>query len=186
MSTSFTNSTALLAHRSFVRFWIARLTGGFANQMQSVAVGWQVYALTDSALDLGLVGLAQFLPSVVLLLVVGHVADRYDRRRVVGLCQLIEAGAAVTLAVLSIRGTITEYAIFALDAQGNISEWNTGAERVLGYPVEEILGKPGALIFTLEDLAKGGLVALLDFGAEDLGRLHMANVEPRVRARNRP
>ena len=76
MSTSFTNSTALLGHRSFVRFWIARLTGGFANQMQSVAVGWQVYALTGSALDLGLVGLAQFLPSVVLLLVVGHVAGQ--------------------------------------------------------------------------------------------------------------
>src|SRR5437762_8919666 len=89
LSTSFTDSTALLAHRSFVRFWIARLTGGFANQMQAVAVGWQVYALTGSALDLGLVGLAQFLPSVVLLLVVGHVADRYDRRHIVGLCQLI-------------------------------------------------------------------------------------------------
>src|SRR5205814_9254586 len=47
-----TDFRALLAHRSFVRFWIARLTGGFANQMQAVAVGWQMYALTDSALDL--------------------------------------------------------------------------------------------------------------------------------------
>ena len=132
MSTSFTNSTALLAHRSFVRFWIARLTGGFANQMQAVAVGWQVYALTDSALDLGLVGLAQFLPSVVLLLVVGHVADRYDRRRVVGLCQLIEAGAAVTLAVLSIRGTITEYSIFALVAV-------IGSARAFTQPTQQTL-----------------------------------------------
>src|SRR5438477_5421670 len=109
-----TDFRALRSHRSFVRFWIARLTGGFANQMQAVAVGWQVYALTDSALDLGLVGLAQFAPSVALLLVIGHVADRYDRRWIVALCQLVEAIAATTLAVLSLRGTITEHAIFAL------------------------------------------------------------------------
>jgi len=127
-----TESTALLAHRSFVHFWIARLTGGFANQMQAVAVGWQVYALTGSALDLGLVGLAQFLPSVALLLVVGHVADRYDRRHIVGLCQLIEASAALTLSVLSIRGTITEHAIFALVAV-------IGAARAFTLPTQQTL-----------------------------------------------
>ncbi len=127
-----TDSNALLAHRSFVRFWIARLTGGFANQMQAVAVGWQVYALTGSALDLGLVGLAQFLPSVALLLIVGHVADRYDRRRVVALCQLIEASASVTLAALSLGGTITEHAIFALVAV-------IGAARAFTLPTQQTL-----------------------------------------------
>ena len=132
MSTLSTDSTALLAHRSFVRFWIARLTGGFANQMQAVAVGWQVYALTGSALDLGLVGLAQFLPSVALLLVVGHVADRYDRRRIIGLCQLIEASASVTLAVLSVTGAITEHAIFALVAV-------VGAARAFTLPTQQTL-----------------------------------------------
>src|SRR5574340_1390105 len=94
LNSSTTGFRALLDHRSFVRFWIARLTGGFANQMQAVAVGWQMYALTGSALDLGLVGLAQFAPSLALLLVVGHVADRYDRRRVLALCQLIDASAS--------------------------------------------------------------------------------------------
>jgi len=127
-----TDLASLLAHRSFVRFWVARLTGGFANQMQAVAVGWQVYALTGSALDLGFVGLAQFLPSVALMLLVGHVADRYDRRRIVGLCQLIEAGAAGTLAVLTLRGTITEHAIFALVAV-------IGAARAFTLPAQQTL-----------------------------------------------
>jgi MFS family permease len=127
-----TDLASLLAHRSFVRFWIARLTGGFANQMQAVAVGWQIYALTGSALDLGLVGLAQFLPSVALMLLVGHVADRYDRRRIVSVCQLIEAGAAGTLATLTLRGTISEHAIFALVAL-------IGAARAFTMPAQQTL-----------------------------------------------
>ncbi len=100
--------------------------------MLAVAVGWQVYALTDSALDLGLVGLAQFAPSVLLLLVIGHVADRYDRRWIVGICQLVEACAAITLAVLSLRGTITEHAIFALVAV-------VGAARAFTMPTQQTL-----------------------------------------------
>ena len=127
-----TDLASLLAHRSFVRFWIARLTGGFANQMQAVAVGWQVYALTGSALDLGLVGLAQFLPSVALMLLVGHVADRYDRRHIVSICQLIEAVAAGTLATLTLRGTITEHAIFMLVAV-------IGAARAFTMPAQQTL-----------------------------------------------
>ncbi len=84
--------------------------------MLAVAVGWQVYALTDSALDLGLVGLVQFLPALLLVLVSGHVADRYDRRTVVRISQTIEAIAVITLAVFSFRGTVTEQLIFALVA----------------------------------------------------------------------
>jgi MFS family permease len=116
LSTSTTDSRALLGHPSFVRFWIARLTGGFAQQMQAVAVGWQMYALTGSALDLGLVGLVQFAPSVLLLLVVGHVADRFERRWILSVCQIVEASAASALAILSLRGTVTEREIFALVA----------------------------------------------------------------------
>jgi MFS family permease len=127
-----TDLAPLLAHRSFVRFWIARLTGGFANQMQAVAVGWQIYALTGSALDLGLVGLAQFLPSVALMLFAGHVADRYDRRRIVSVCQVIEAGAAATLALLTLNGTITEHAIFALVAV-------IGGARAFTMPAQQTL-----------------------------------------------
>jgi MFS family permease len=83
-------------------------------QMLAVAVGWQVYDLTRSALDLGLVGLAQFLPSVVLLLAVGHVADRHDRRSIVRLCVGVEVGAALVLAVGSAQGWISEAVIFGV------------------------------------------------------------------------
>ena len=131
MATS-AETVTLLAHRSFVRFWIARVAGGFANQMQAVAVGWQMSALTGSPLDLGLVGLAQFAPSMILLLVVGHVADRYDRRWVVGCCQLVEASAATMLAVASLSGTITQHAIFALVALA-------GAARAFVMPTQQTL-----------------------------------------------
>src|SRR5213593_4739066 len=65
--------------------------------MQTVAVGWQLYTLTGSALDLGLLGLAQFVPTIALTLVGGHVADRYDRRVVVVICQVAQAGASGAL-----------------------------------------------------------------------------------------
>jgi MFS family permease len=123
---------SLLDHRAFARFWTARLAAVLAYQMQTVAVGWQIYALTGSVLDLGLVGLAQFLPSVVLLLVVGHVADRYDRRRIVGLCQLVEGAAGVLLALLSVSGRITERDIFALIAL-------IGAARAFEMPTTQTL-----------------------------------------------
>ena len=100
--------------------------------MQAVAIGWQVYALTGSVLDLGLVGLAQFLPSVALVLVVGHVADRHDRRRILAWCQRTEAAAAATLALLSITGTITEQGIFALVAV-------IGAARAFEMPTQQTL-----------------------------------------------
>jgi MFS family permease len=75
-----------------------------ALHMQTVAVGWQLYALTGSAFDLGLVGLVQFVPVAVLTLVVGQVADRYDRRRVVVVCEIVQAAATTVLALGSLGG----------------------------------------------------------------------------------
>ncbi len=83
-----------------------------AYQMFAVAVGWHVYALTGSALDLGLIGLAQFVPSLALVLVVGHVADRYDRRRVSSLCMAVGAIAVLALAALAFRDRANEAVIF--------------------------------------------------------------------------
>ena len=107
-------SASLFAQRAFVLFWFARIAAMVAYQMLAVGVGWQVYALTGSALDLGLVGLAQFVPSFLLVLVAGHVADRFDRRRVSQVCMAVEALAAAGLALGSLQGWITEAAIFAL------------------------------------------------------------------------
>ena len=109
-------SDTLLHHKPFALFWSARVCSSFAFQMQSVAIGWQVYALTNSAFDLGLVGLAQFLPIMLLTLAVGHVADRYDRRRIVALCQVVEAGASVALALGTARGWLGVNGIFAIVA----------------------------------------------------------------------
>src|SRR5262249_55286110 len=77
---------AAFAYRDFRLFQAARFLAVMAIQMQSVAVGWQVYATTHRALDLGLVGLVQFLPNIALTLVAGHTADRFDRRRILLLC----------------------------------------------------------------------------------------------------
>ncbi len=97
-----------------MRFWFARVAAMVAHQMLAVGVGWQIYALTGSALDLGFVGLAQFVPAFALVLVAGHAADRFDRRRVLQLCMVVEACAAGGLALGSYQGWIGEAAIFAL------------------------------------------------------------------------
>jgi MFS family permease len=81
-----------------------------------VAIGWQLYALTGSALDLGLVGLVQFVTQILLTLVVGHAADRYDRRAIIGLCRVVSAGAAAVLAAGTLGGWLTTGRILALVA----------------------------------------------------------------------
>jgi len=98
------SSLSILKHKPFAFFWCARVATSLASQMLGVAVGWQVYTLTGSALYLGFVGLAQFMPMFLLTLVVGHVADRYDRRIVARVCQMVEALAAGTLAIASFGG----------------------------------------------------------------------------------
>ena len=104
---------SLLRHRPFALFWSARVCSSFAYQMQSVAIGWTVYEATGSALALGLVGLAQFLPVALLTLLVGHVADRYDRRRIVACCQMVEAACAALLASGTAGGWLPVGGIFA-------------------------------------------------------------------------
>jgi len=74
---------ALRHQRAFAQFWVARIASGFGFEMLSVAVGWQIYSMTGRALDLGLIGLAQFVPSLLFALPAGHVADQFERRRVV-------------------------------------------------------------------------------------------------------
>jgi MFS family permease len=97
-----------------LNFWFARSASGFGFQMMSVAVGWQIYELTHRAFDLGLIGLVQFVPSVLLALPAGHVADQFDRRRIVAVCQAIEWLAIALLAVLSFTGHLDETGILAL------------------------------------------------------------------------
>ena len=105
-----------LGHAPFALFWSSRVLATLALQMQTVALGWQLYSLTGSALDLGLVGLVQFVPTIVLTLIVGQVADRYDRRLVVVACELAQAGAGGVLALGSLGGWLTRDGILTLVA----------------------------------------------------------------------
>jgi len=89
--------TELTHQRAFMRMWFARILGTTGNQMLMVAVGWQMYDLTGSAWDLGLVGLYQFVPALLLTLVAGHVADRLHRGRIVAACMVAQAAVALAL-----------------------------------------------------------------------------------------
>ncbi len=110
----FASPDALRHHRAFAQFWVARIASGFGFQMISVAVGWQIYAMTGRALDLGLIGLVQFVPSLLFALPAGHVADQFERRRVVILCQVLEWIAIALLTLGSILHVLDETRILAL------------------------------------------------------------------------
>jgi len=107
-------SSSLARHPPFALFWASRALSAIAFNILAVAVGWQLYALTGSAFDLGLVGLAQFLPMVALTFVAGHVADRHDRRMIVGACQAVMAAAAVALALGTMGGWLGKASILAV------------------------------------------------------------------------
>jgi MFS family permease len=103
----------LWRQRPFVHYFASRTLSEFSYQIAAVAVGWQIYALTHSALDLGLAGLVQFAPSALLMFPAGHAADRYARNRVVLVCSTLEALAAAYLAWNSYTGHVTVLAIYA-------------------------------------------------------------------------
>jgi MFS family permease len=87
----------LRALEPYMRYWSARVLGVAASQMLMVAIGWQLYELTGSAWDLGLVGLLQFAPSLALVLVAGHAVDRFHRGRIVAACMAAQVGVALLL-----------------------------------------------------------------------------------------
>jgi MFS family permease len=117
-------------HPDFVLFQIARFLIVAAVEMQAVAVGWQVYDITKRALDLGLVGLAQFLPGILLFLVSGHASDRFERRKVLGVCYAGYALCSALLLVIAERGAHSVQAIYAvLILLGVVRSFNGTASR---------------------------------------------------------
>ena len=89
---------SIFHQQAFLRLWFARIAGVSGSQMLMVAIGWQMYDLTQSAWDLGLVGLFQFLPAVALMLVAGHVVDRHHRARLIAICLALQGVVALVLA----------------------------------------------------------------------------------------
>ncbi|WP_067096597.1 MFS transporter [Marinomonas atlantica] len=105
-------SDSLLSQPNFVHFWTGQIASSFAFQMLAVGIGWQVYDLTGSAMALGLVGLFQFLPQLMLTLVVGHIADRYNRRLICVCTRLAMAATVGILAYGNISDTISPNMIY--------------------------------------------------------------------------
>ena len=163
--------TSLAGHRPFLFYVGARGFSEFAYQIGTVAVGWQVYALTRSAFDLGLVGLVQFIPSALLVFAAGHVADRYDRKRVVQLCQFSQALAAAFLAWGTLGGWLNLAYIFsALVVFGIATAFESPAAAALLPSVapDGMMQKATAVstaswqVATISGPALGGLAYALD------------------------
>src|SRR5690606_9305732 len=100
--------------RPFLLYWLSRFLATFATQIVSVAVGWQIYDLTRDPFDLGLVGIIQFAPSLLLVLVTGAASDRFGRRLVMGLSAALETVCAAALLLLALRGLTGPGPIFAI------------------------------------------------------------------------
>src|SRR5262245_17804151 len=112
MSDRASSAAGLMQQRQFVLFWLARLASTMGYQMLALTIGWQVYEITNSAFDLGLVGLIQFVPAVVLTLLIGHAADRYDRRLIVRAAHCVYALAALMITAALLAGVLSRDLLF--------------------------------------------------------------------------
>ena len=105
---------SLWRHPAFIRYLYVRVAASVALQIHVVAVGWQMYALTGSPFRLGLIGLVQFIPAICLFPFTGHVADRFDRRWVTFIGEIVEAAAVAVLAMASLFGYLTPNLLLAM------------------------------------------------------------------------
>ncbi len=165
-SDTFAQTRILLRHRPYLLYFGARGFSKFAAQIGVVAVGWQVYELTGSALYLGMVGLTQFLPTAVLVFVAGHAADRYERKRVAQICQMAQGLTAAYLAWGAFGGSLSVFELFAAVAvlgAATAFESPTTAALLPGVAPDGLLQKATALslsvfqIATISGPALGGL-----------------------------
>lgn len=121
----------------FLRLMASRFLGGNATQMLMVAIGWQMYNLTGSAWDLGLVGLYQFAPVLVLTLIAGHTADRYSRARIIALCMALQGLCAAALLAATATDAISRGLLLGVSLA-------LGAARAFQHPAQGSL--VGALL----------------------------------------
>ncbi|WP_225784783.1 MFS transporter [Xenophilus sp. Marseille-Q4582] len=122
----------LRRQQAFMRLWAARLAGTAAQQMLMVAVGWHMYALTGSAWDLGLVGLYQFAPALLLALYAGHVVDRYHRGRILAACLAVQGAVALALLAAQAGGADSRGLLLGLSLV-------LGAVRAFQMPAQQSL-----------------------------------------------
>jgi len=132
MPEASTGPLGVLAQAEFRRYLSARLAATVGAQMQGVAVGWQVYEITGRLMDLGLIGLAQFAPFVVLVLPAGQAADRYERKRTIVACYAVQCVCALTLLAFSLAPRASVWPVFAVLAV-------QGAARAFVMPAQQAI-----------------------------------------------
>src|SRR5450830_99828 len=113
MSSS-SNGFSVLRHRNFRFYLTARVLGTLAVQMQNVAIGWQVYSMTHNLFYLGMIGLAQFAPFLLLILLAGHAADRYNRRVIITICLGLQLLVGLALLAYTASGVQVVWPVFAV------------------------------------------------------------------------
>ncbi|MEO6409759.1 MAG: MFS transporter [Burkholderiaceae bacterium] len=136
-----------------MRFWQARVASAMANQMLMVALGWHLYELTGSAWDLGLIGLCQFAPSLLLALWAGHVADRRHRGHIVAACMALQFSIALTLACAWLLGGIDRAVLLWMSIA-------LGAAKAFQLPAQQSLPSllvPAALLSRALAFSSGGM-----------------------------
>ena len=139
----------LTRERSFMRMWMARLFGTAGSQMLLVAIGWHMYDLTASAWDLGLVGLYQFVPALILALYAGHVVDRHHRGRIVALCYAVQAVVALVLLSAHQSGHDSRFLLLALSVVlGSVRAFQMPAQQSLTPMLVPALMLPRAMAFS--------------------------------------
>ncbi len=160
MTGAFAESDApLLGQQAFMRLWLARLFGVSAGQMMMVAVGWQMYELTGSAWDLGLVGLLQFAPALVFTLPAGHLIDRHHRGRIVALCMAVQVLSALLLCVASAEGFASRALLLLVSVMlGSVRAFQMPAQQALTPLLVPKALLPRALAFSSAGL-QGAIIA---------------------------
>jgi MFS family permease len=162
---------SLAGHRPFTLFWLMTGCTGAASQIVTVALGWRVYALTGQALDLGLIGLVQFLPALLLALPAGHAVDLYPRRTILRACLMLDAAAALLLCFGAGGGEVAALYLGAgLLGVARAFEWPASSSLLAGlvpralYPRATAWNTSVRQVVTIGGPALGGL--LYGFGPE--------------------
>lgn len=139
----------LTRHRAFMLFWMSRIATTAGSQMMMVAIGWQMYDLTGSAWDLGLVGLLQFLPALLLTLPAGHAADRLNRSRILAVCMAALVAVALVMAAASFGHWASRGLLLAVSvALGLVKAFQQPASQSLAPLLVPVAVLPRALAFS--------------------------------------
>ncbi|KNE76408.1 MFS general substrate transporter [Candidatus Burkholderia crenata] len=152
-----------------------------AFQMMSVAIGWQIYSITHSAFALGLVGLSQFLPMFMLTLLVGHVADCYDRHAIAFVCQAIQGMAVLTLCIVTWRGMTSQGLIYLIAAVAESARAFESPSKSANQTAQILGPAMGGLLYGRGALTVYGAVAVAFIGAAIV--LSSIKIEQVVRTR---